>query len=131
MQRNYASFDLNVPVPFVWTIKPLNKFAPKLSKNGVGYSIEQHPISVIGNRKFEPIIFPGIENLHMNSFAMLTQLATLSNQQILVMSGIYLRFICARWLATRESFFHLFFSAIADLTSCLRARYVNSFCNFS
>ncbi len=49
----------------------------------------------------------------------------------LVINGIYLRFICARRLATRASFFHLFFSAIADLISCLRARYVNSFCNFS
>ena len=45
--------------------------------------------------------------------------------------NVYLRFICARWLATRESFFHLFFSAIADLISCLRARYVSSRCNFS
>jgi hypothetical protein len=45
--------------------------------------------------------------------------------------GIYLCFICDRWLATRASFFHLFFSAIPDLISCLRARYVSSFCNFS
>jgi hypothetical protein len=47
------------------------------------------------------------------------------------MNDIYLRFICARWLATRERLFHLFFSTIADLISCLRARYVSSFFNFS
>ena len=50
---------------------------------------------------------------------------------IVGVNAVYLRFICARLLAMRERRFHLFFSMISALISCLRARYVSSFFNFS
>ena len=65
MQRNDSTSNLNVPIPFLQTVKPLDQLALEPSKNGVSDTIEQHPITIIRNGRLASLIIPTVDNFHV------------------------------------------------------------------